>query len=172
MAVKAGLRKKKIPFDTKTKLGLMIETPAAVCMAPELAQIADFFSVGTNDLVQYTTAVDRGNARLRSLQHYWHPALWRQLDQVVRAAHRAKIPVGICGEMSGDPLTVAALVGIGFDSLSFHPNSIPRVKSLLRSATFPNCRKLASGVVASSTSEKVHTLLKTFYRHMSSKSRA
>jgi len=171
MAVKASLRKKKVRFDTKTKLGLMIETPAAVCMAAELAGIADFFSVGTNDLVQYTTAVDRGNARLRSLQHYWHPALWRQLDQVVRAAHKAKIPVGICGEMSGDPLTVAALVGMGFDSLSFHPNSIPRVKSLLRSATYSNCRKLAADVVASPTSTKVHSLLKTFHRQMSSKAR-
>lgn len=166
MDVKSGMRKKKIAFDPKTKLGLMIETPAAVCMAPELARLADFFSVGTNDLVQYTTAVDRGNARLRSLQHYWHPALWRQLDEVVRAGHKAKIPVGICGEMSGDPLTVAALVGIGFDSLSFHPNSIPRVKALLRSATYATCRKLAADVVASPTSTKVHTLLKNFHRRI------
>ena len=171
LAVKSGLRNRKIRFDAKTKLGLMVETPAAVCMAPELARIADFFSVGTNDLVQYTTAVDRGNARLRSLQHYWHPALWRQLDGVVRAGHRAKIPVGICGEMSGDPLAVAALVGLGFNSLSFHPNSIPRVKALLRSATYASCRKLATDVVASATSAKVRALLKNFQKRMTVNSR-
>lgn len=169
--VKAGLRKKKIKFDPKTKLGLMIETPAAICMAPELARLADFFSVGTNDLVQYTTAVDRGNARLRSMQHYWHPALWRQLETVVRAGYKAKIPVGICGEMSGDPLTIAALAGIGFDSLSFHPNSIPRVKALLRSVTYASCRKLAADVVSSPTSAKVHALLKSFHGRMRAKSR-
>lgn len=171
-SVKAGLRKNRIKFDTKTKLGLMVETPAAVYMAPELARVADFFSVGTNDLVQYTTAADRGNARLRRLQHYWHPALWRQLAEVVRAGHKARIPVGICGEMSGDPLTIAALVGIGFDSLSFHPNSIPRVKALLRSTTLSGCRKLASDVVASATSTQVLALLQNFHRRLNGKAKA
>jgi phosphotransferase system enzyme I (PtsI) len=160
---KADLRRKKIPFDSKDKFGLMIETPAAVRMAYELAQRADFFSVGTNDLVQYTTAVDRGNQRLQSLQHHWHPALWRQLDDIVKAGHRGKIPVGICGEMSGDPLAVLPLVGLGFDSLSFHPNSIPRIKALLRSVSFADCRKLAASVVASATSEQVRKLVKAFY---------
>jgi phosphotransferase system enzyme I (PtsI) len=170
--VKAGLRRKKTAFDSKTKLGLMIETPGAVKMASELAKIADFFSVGTNDLVQYTTAVDRGNARLRSLQHYWHPSLWRQLDDVVRAAHRAKIPVGICGELAGNPLAVFALLGLGFDSLSFHPNSIPRVKALVRSTTYADCRRLAAAVLASSTSAQVHKLLKAFHAHASRRTKA
>lgn len=162
-SIKTELRRKRIPFDARAKLGLMIETPAAVQMARELAKAADFFSVGTNDLVQYTTAVDRGNPRLRALQHYWHPSLWRQLDSTVRAGHKAKIPVGICGEMSGDPIAVLPLVGLGFDSLSFHPNSIPRVKALIRSVSFAGCRKLAASVVASSTAGEARKLAKEFH---------
>lgn len=171
-SVKAGLRKRKIAFDAKTKLGLMIETPGAVKMADELARAADFFSVGTNDLVQYTTAVDRGNARLRGLQHYWHPSLWRQLDDVVRAGHRAKIPVGICGELAGNPLAVFPLVGLGFDSLSFHPNSIPRIKALVRACSYADCRRLAAGVCASSTSRQVHKLLESFHSRTSRRAAA
>lgn len=159
-SIKADFRRRKIAFDNKAKLGLMIETPAAVCMAGELAQSADFFSIGTNDLVQYTTAVDRGNPRLRTLQHYWHPALWRQLDSVVRAGHKARIPVGICGEMSADLLAVPGLVGLGFDSLSFHPNSIPRVKALIRGMSFADCRTLVARILASTTSTKVRALVK------------
>lgn len=170
--VKAGLRRRKISFDPKTKLGLMIETPGAVKMAAELAKAADFFSVGTNDLVQYTTAVDRGNPRLRELQHYWHPSLWRQLDDVVRAAHRAKIPVGICGELAGNPLAVFALLGMGFDSLSFHPNSIPRVKALVRSTSYADCRRLVLGVLAATTSGQVHKLLKSFHARAASRAKA
>lgn len=171
-SIKASLRRRKTAFDTKAKLGLMIETPAAVYMASELARAADFFSVGTNDLVQYTTAVDRGNPRLRALQHYWHPALWRQLSEIVRAGHKAKIPVGICGEMSGDPMAALALLGLGFDSLSFHPNSIPRVKALIRSASFAECRKLAASIVASATSEQIRSLVKNYHIRVARRARA
>ncbi len=170
-STKSQLRKKRVPFDPKTKLGLMIETPAAVRMAAELAERADFFSVGTNDLVQYTTAVDRGNQHLRQLLHYWHPSLWRQLDDVVKAGHRAKIPVGICGELAGEPLAIGALIGIGFDSLSFHPNSIPKIKSLIRSLFYSECRALTKKVLASGTSDAVLKHLKNFHERSTKRSK-
>lgn len=166
---KADLRAKKIPFDTKSKLGLMIETPAAVYMANELAERADFFSVGTNDLIQYTTAVDRGNPRLHALRHHWHPALWRQMEAVVKAGRTHKIPVGICGEMAGDPVAVMPLLGLGFDSLSFHPNSIPRIKALVRSVSYSECRKLARQVVESATADHVRKLVKTAHQRTQSR---
>lgn len=160
---KASLRKSRIPFDSRSRLGIMVETPAAVQMADELAELAEFFSVGTNDLVQYTTAVDRGNPRLRAMQHYWHPSLWRQLNTIVRAGHRARIPVGICGELAGEPLAVSALIGLGFDSLSFHPNSIPRIKALVRSVSYADCRRLIAGVLVAKRAGQVQKLLKSFH---------
>jgi phosphotransferase system enzyme I (PtsI) len=160
---KQELRARKVPFDAATKLGLMVETPAAVQVADELAARADFFSVGTNDLVQYTTAVDRGNHRLHALQHYWHPSLWRQLAQIVRAGHKARIPVGICGEMSGDPKAVLPLLGIGFDSLSFHPNSIPRVKALVRAASYAQCRQSVTRILAASTADQIRKVVTSLH---------
>ncbi|MEW5701485.1 MAG: phosphoenolpyruvate--protein phosphotransferase [Candidatus Zixiibacteriota bacterium] len=158
------LGRRKSAIGRKVKLGLMIETPGAVRMAPELARRADFFSLGTNDLTQYTVAVDRGNARLERLHHYWHPSLWRQIADTVAAAHKARIPVGVCGEMAGDLLTTAPLLGLGVDSLSLHPNSVPRMKSLVRSLSFAKARQLAARILRTETADDVCTLATNFLK--------
>jgi len=161
---KSVLAGKGVAFDRITRLGLMIETPAAVSMAPELARLADFFSIGTNDLTQYTIAIDRGNARLGRMQHYWHPALWRQIADTIAAAHRGKIPVGLCGEMAGDLLTAAPLLGLGVDSLSLHPNSIPRMKALIRSLSFARSRRLAAKILRARTADEIRALAQNFHK--------
>ena len=162
-AVKRDLKKRKIRFDPKTKFGLMIETPAAVLMAPELAAKADFMSIGSNDLLQYSIAVDRGNQRLASMQHPWHPALWREIAATVAAGHRGKIPVGICGEMSGNPYAVPLLVGLGIDSVSVHPNSVPRVKALVRQCTYADCRRVAEKACRARNGTELLALVKSFH---------
>jgi phosphotransferase system enzyme I (PtsI) len=161
--IKRELKGRKTQFDPNTKFGLMIETPAAVLMATELAAKADFLSIGSNDLLQYTIAVDRGNQRLASMQHPWHPSLWREIASTVTAGHRSKIPVGICGEMSGNPYTVPVLLGLGIDSFSIHPNSIPRVKALVRQCTYAECRRLAEKVCEARTAPEVLALVKSFH---------
>lgn len=113
-------------------LGIMIETPAAAMMAGELASHADFFSVGTNDLVQYTLAVDRGNARLAPLYNPFHPGVLRLLRETARAAKAAGIEAGVCGEMASNPLGAFLLIGMGYDCLSVGPASLAEVKKVIR----------------------------------------
>lgn len=161
-AAKAALRAKGARYDAKTPLGLMIETPSAVLLAAELAREADFLSIGTNDLLQYTMAVDRANACFTDWQHHWHPALWRQIASVVRSGHAAHIPVGVCGEMAADPLAVPALVGLRVDSLSAHPNSLPRSKSLIRGSRYQDCRSLATRVLSCATTAEIRKELEHF----------
>jgi phosphoenolpyruvate-protein kinase (PTS system EI component) len=110
----------------------MVETPAAALLADELAKHSAFFSVGTNDLVQYTLAVDRGNARLAERFSPHHPAVVRQLRTIVEAGNRAGIGVSVCGEMASDPLSVVLLMGLGYRTLSVGPPTIPLVKWIIR----------------------------------------
>ena len=141
--VRADLKSRGVKFDRKTPLGIMVETPAAVSLAADLAQQVDFFSIGTNDLLQYTLATDRMNPRVAHAGEYWHPALWRQIALIVQAARKAKRPVGLCGEMANDLLAVPLLLGLGLDSISSHPNSVPKIKALIRSLRFDEAKKAA-----------------------------
>lgn len=129
---KAALIKEGKVFGTSVPIGIMIETPAAAVAARELAAECDFFSIGTNDLVQYTLAVDRGNPAVSSLYSYFHPAILKLLDGVVKAGHEHRIWVGMCGEMAGDPVAAPLLTAMGFDELSMSPPAIPRVKAVIR----------------------------------------
>lgn len=132
-----------LPRPAVLKIGIMIETPSAALTSDALAPEADFFSIGTNDLVQYTLAVDRVNKRVAYLYEPLHPAVLRLIQLVVRNAHAHQIPVAVCGEMAADPLMAALLVGLGIRELSMGPVSIPAVKSLLRNVRAADLEHLA-----------------------------
>lgn len=131
-AAKADLAAQNIPFDPQLPTGIMIETPSAALIADLLAREVDFFSVGTNDLIQYCLAVDRGNEHVAYLYEPLHPAILKALEMICAAAKGAGIKVGMCGEMAGEPLYSLALLGLGFDELSMNAPGIPRVKRVLR----------------------------------------
>jgi len=149
------------PFDRTVQVGVMIEIPAAVTLADLLAREVDFFSVGTNDLIQYTLAIDRSNEQLSHMYQPLHPAVLRSLRRVVQAAHGAGIPACLCGEMAGDPLYLPVLLGLGFDELSMGAGSILRVKQILRRCTLERAAKIAEGCFAFSTAAEVEMYLKS-----------
>ncbi len=129
-------------------IGLMIEVPAAVYQANELAKRVDFLSVGSNDLIQYMLAVDRNNHRVANLYDGLHPAVLRALHSVVKAGHKAGKPVSICGEMAGDPLAVVLLLAMGYDMLSMNARILPRVKWVIRNFSFDKAKELLEEVLA------------------------
>lgn len=142
-------------------VGVMIEVPAAVAIADLLAREADFFSIGSNDLIQYTLAVDRGNEKIAHLYEPFHPAVLRLLHQTIRAARDAGIPVSSCGEMSGDPLGALVLIGLGCTHLSVSPHQLPLIKGLLRSVRFSGLAALVLAALTSPTSKDVRALLES-----------
>ena len=148
-------------YDGKVQVGVMIEIPAAVTLSDLLAREVDFFSVGTNDLIQYTLAIDRSNEQLSHLYQPLHPAVLRSLRQVVQAAHGAGIPACVCGEMAGDPLYLPVLLGLGFDELSMGAGSILRVKQILRRCSLERATRIAEGCFAFSTAAEVELYLKS-----------
>ena len=150
-----------IPFDRDIKVGIMIEIPSAVAMADLLAPEADFFSVGTNDLIQYTLAIDRSNEHLSEYFQPLHPAVLRSLHRVVEVAHGAGIDACICGEMAGDPLYLPILLGLGFDELSMSATSIPRVKQILRRCTRRQASEIAQACLTFATAGEVELYLKS-----------
>lgn len=131
----------------KPKLGVMIEVPAAVYLAREIASRVDFLSVGSNDLTQYLLAVDRNNARVAGLYDCFHPAILRTLMKVVEGGHAAGVEVSICGEMAADPLAVLLLLAMGFDTLSMNSTSLPRIKWVIRNISLAHARKVLSDVL-------------------------
>lgn len=142
------------------ELGIMIEIPSAALLSPVLAQEVDFFSIGTNDLTQYTLAAERGNPALYHLADGLHPAVLKLISQVVEASHQADKWTGICGELGGDPEATAILVGLGVDELSLNPAGIPLIKSTIRSLTMENARALASQALQCRTSAEVRKLVR------------
>jgi phosphotransferase system enzyme I (PtsI) len=142
----------------------MVETPAAAAIADVLAEEVDFFSIGSNDLVQYTLAVDRGNDRVAYLYDQYHPAVLKLIDATVRAAKRHKKWVGICGEMAGDPLSVLILIGLGLNELSTSPLMLPEVKSIIRATSYNYARKVAQRAMSKRTGPEVRRYLETIFR--------
>jgi len=141
------------------QIGVMIEVPSAVYQARELAHMADFISVGSNDLTQYLLAVDRNNARVAALYDYLHPAVLMALKDVVSAAHAEGKQVSICGEMAGDPVAAVLLLAMGFDSLSMNSTHLPKVKWLLRKMTLQHAQALLSEVSAMDNPQMIHSTL-------------
>jgi len=152
---KAELRRKKVPFDEEIKIGSMMEVPSAMAIADLLAKEVDFFSIGTNDLIQYSLAIDRVNEHVNYLYEPLHPAVLRMIRGVVIAAHHQGIPIGMCGEMAGEPLYLPILVGLGLDELSMNALSILRVKKILRSISYKECKEIADTVLTFSTADEI-----------------
>ncbi len=160
--VKEELRREGVAFDETIKLGIMIEMPSAAVTADLLARETDFFSIGTNDLIQYTMAVDRVNEAVSYLYEPLHPALLRLIAGVAKAARDAGIPVTICGEMAGDALVAPVLVGLGIHELSMSAVSIPEVKSSLRAITLSDVERLVRRVVDLPTAGEVKQAVEAY----------
>lgn len=153
--VKDELRTKKIPFNENIEIGIMIEIPSAALMAEELAKECDFFSIGTNDLIQYTVAVERGNEKVANLYTHFHPAVIKLIKTAIDGAHKNNILCGMCGEAAGDPSFIPLLVGLGLDEFSMNANKILQTRKLIRELNFQDCQKLADEILKLNSSEEI-----------------
>jgi phosphotransferase system enzyme I (PtsI) len=162
--VRLNLSAEGVPFDPKMEIGIMIEVPSAVTIADILAKEVDYFSIGTNDLIQYSLAIDRVNESVTHLYQPLHPAVLRLVKDVVKAAHHAGIRVAMCGEMAGEPLYVPILVGLELDELSMNVLSIFRVKKILRAYTLREGKDLVQESLRLSTSEEIEELVRASLR--------
>jgi phosphoenolpyruvate-protein phosphotransferase (PTS system enzyme I) len=158
--VEEELRSRGVPFDPDLEIGLMIETPSAVWISDVLARQAKFLSIGSNDLIQYTLAMDRDNERMSHLYEPLEPSVLRSIRHTVEAGHRAGRWVGICGEMAGDPRNAILLVGLGVDELSMSCYDLPRVKAALRSVRDEDAREIAARALELSSAGAVKELLR------------
>lgn len=162
--VKDELRTKQIPFNKNIEIGIMIEIPSAALMAEELAKECDFFSIGTNDLIQYTIAVERGNEKVSNLYTHFHPAVIRLIKSTIDGAHKNNIICGMCGEAAGDPMFIPLLIGLGLDEFSMNANKILQARKLIRELNFQDCKQIAQNVLKLNSSEEVKlNLLKNDY---------
>ncbi|HIJ78063.1 MAG: phosphoenolpyruvate--protein phosphotransferase [Desulfobulbaceae bacterium] len=157
--VMAELAGQKIPFNEQVPIGIMIEVPGAVSIADVLAKEVDFFSIGTNDLIQYALAIDRGNENVAHMYEPFHPAVLRMIRQVVEAGHEAGIEVGMCGEMAGDMSCLPVLLGLGLDQLSMNSMAIPYVKRMIRHSIAEEAEQLAASIFRCASSREVYDLL-------------
>ncbi len=160
------LKKEGIPFDEEIKIGAMIEIPSAALTAEMIAPEVDFFSIGSNDLIQYTMAVDRVNEKVAGLYEPTHPAILRLIRGVVEAAHNNNIWVGVCGEMAGEPLFTPLLLGMGIDELSAASSSLPRVKEVIRRLTLREAQELAAASLHTNSGREVLAMLNTLLQRV------
>ena len=153
------LDERKVPRGDKVQVGIMVETPAAAIIGDQLAREADFFSIGSNDLIQYTLAADRQNERVAAVFDSFHPAVLRLIDTTIAAGREAGIEVGLCGEMAGDPLATPLLLGLGLQKFSMAALSLPAVKEKVRTWSLDAARSLARQALELSSGEEVQTLV-------------
>ena len=156
----AELDKEQVPYSKTVSIGIMVETPAAAILADKLAQHVDFFSIGTNDLAQYVLAVDRGNENISYLYNYFNPAVLKIINDIVCAAKKNNIWVGMCGEMAGDILATELLVGMGIDELSMSGSTIPKVKERITKINLASAQSLVAEVLQFDKTEEVINYLK------------
>lgn len=159
--VKKELKKEKKPFSKDVKIGAMIETPSAAITSDLLAEEVDFFSIGTNDLIQYSMAVDRINEKIAYLYQPASPAVLRFIKHIVDSGHRKGIKIAICGEIAGDIQLTMLLLGLGVDELSMGPVAIPGVKQIIRSVTIEEAKKITEKALSFDSAEKIMSYLKS-----------
>jgi phosphotransferase system enzyme I (PtsI) len=147
------------PYNAKLQIGIMIEVPSAAVIADLLATEADFFAIGTNDLIQYSLAIDRANENVSYLYEPLHPALLRLIKGVLDAGKRAGIPVSMCGEMASDPIYAIVLLGLGLENFSMNPSSIPVIKNVIRSVRYKDCRRIADQALQKRTAQEIEEFI-------------
>ena len=152
---KQELSKQGIPYDSDIKVGAMIELPSAALTSDLLAKVANFFSIGTNDLIQYSLAVDRSNERVAYLYEPAHPAVLRMIRNIIEAGHNNNISVAMCGEMSGDAAMVLILLGLGLDEFSMPSSAIPQIKYIIRCLTLKEAKNIAQEALSLPTGREV-----------------
>ena len=151
----AELDAEKIAYNKDLKIGIMIEVPSAAVVADLLATEADFFAIGTNDLIQYSLAIDRANENVSYLYEPLHPALLRLIKGVIDAGKRAGIPVSMCGEMASDPIYAVILLGLGLEIFSMNPSNVPVVKDVIRNVRYRDCRRIAEIALQKKTAQEI-----------------
>ncbi len=161
---KRELKKAGIAFGADTEIGVMIEVPSAAVLADYIAERVDFLSIGTNDLMQYTLAADRGNERIAHLLNHFHPALLRLIREVIAAAHSRGVLVGMCGEMAADRLATVLLVGMEIDQLSVSPVDVPEIKRIIRSVDYNEAKELVENVMQFATAQEIQNFVRPFMR--------
>jgi phosphotransferase system enzyme I (PtsI) len=161
---KEELRRRGERFDENMEVGSMIEIPSAAATADILAQHCHFFSIGTNDLIQYLLAIDRGNDHIAHLYEPTHPAVLRTIKRVVDDAHQHRLPVAVCGEMAGDPVFTPLLLGLGVDELSMSSPSLPAVKYFVRAMKMSDARQLAAEALTLSDPKEIYGRAEEFYK--------
>jgi phosphotransferase system enzyme I (PtsI) len=161
-AVKDELRSERVVFDEGMEIGLMIEVPSAVFIADELAKHVNFFSIGTNDLIQYLLAVDRNNELIADMYQEFHPAVLRAIRSTIETGHANGVWVGMCGELAGNPLATLLLLGLGLDEFSMVPSVIPEVKKIIRSSSYKEARKVAAEAMRQASALEVRAYLSDY----------
>jgi phosphoenolpyruvate-protein phosphotransferase (PTS system enzyme I) len=164
--VKEDLEEEGIPFNRKLPIGTMIEVPSAAVLASQMAREVSFFSIGTNDLVQYTLAADRTNENVASLYNAGDPAVLKLIEMVVKAAQANNVEVCVCGEMSGDPIYTMLLLGMGLKQLSVSPHNIPEIKKIVRSITLDEAKQVAQEALRLETARDVNNYLREHTRRI------
>jgi phosphoenolpyruvate-protein phosphotransferase (PTS system enzyme I) len=157
--VRLELDAEGIPHNKDLQIGIMIEVPSAAVIADLLATEADFFAIGTNDLIQYSLAIDRGNENVSYLYEPLHPALLRLIKGVIDAGKRAGIPVSMCGEMASDPIYAIVLLGLGLEIFSMNPSSIPVLKNVVRSVRYKDCKRIAESCMQKKTAQEIEEFI-------------
>jgi phosphotransferase system enzyme I (PtsI) len=163
---KRELKAKRLPFDEKIEVGIMVEVPSAVFLADALAKEVDFFSIGTNDLIQYILAVDRDSSIISDLYQQFHPAVLNAIHKIIRAAARNRIKLSVCGEMAGDSLGALLLIGMGVRELSVETTAFLRIKRLVRLISYETAKKVASEALKMETEREVRELLEKSFRKL------
>jgi phosphotransferase system enzyme I (PtsI) len=161
--VKKGLDEKGVYYDKSIQLGIMIEVPSAFVLAEELSKEADFFSIGTNDLIQYILAVDRGNNFISDLYQQFHPAVIRALQRIIDGGHKNKIKVSMCGEMASVPLAIPLLIGLGLDELSVIPSMFSEIKQIVRATKYTDAKIFAEEILTLPTEGQIKSKVTEFF---------